>query len=39
VFTKGLVSNVVEPPGLNVSFELLVPRRQLVFEEPSTKLR
>lgn len=36
---KGLLSKVVKPPGLNVSFELAVPCRPVVFEEPSTKLR
>jgi len=39
VVTKSLLSKVVKPPGLNVSFELAVPRRPVVFEEPSTKLR
>jgi len=39
VITKGLLSKVVKPPGLNVSFELAVPCRPVVFEEPSTKLR
>jgi hypothetical protein len=36
---EGLVSKVVEPLGLNVSFELLVPRRPVVFQEPSTTPR
>ena len=39
VVTQGLLSKVVKPPGLNVPFELAVPCRPVVFEEPSTKLR
>jgi hypothetical protein len=39
VVTKGFLAKVVKPPGLNVSFELPIPRRPIVFEEPSTKLR
>jgi hypothetical protein len=36
---KGLRGKVVKPPGLSVSFELAVPCRPVVFEEPSTNLR
>jgi hypothetical protein len=39
VVTKGLLGKVVKPSSLNVTPELAIPRRPVVFEEPSAKLR
>ena len=39
VVAKSLLGKVVKPPDVNVSFELAIPHRPIVFEEPSTKLR
>jgi hypothetical protein len=39
VVTKGLLSKVVKPTGLNVAFELAIPSSPVVFEEPGAKLR
>ena len=39
VVTKGLLRKVVKPPGLNVTLELAVPNRPVVFQEPGAKLR
>ncbi len=39
VVTKGLLSKVIEPAGLNITLELAVPNRPVVFQKPGTKLR
>src|SRR5713101_2251844 len=39
VVTKGLLSKVVEPAGLNITLELAVPSRPVVFQKPGAKLR
>lgn len=39
MITKGFVSKVVKPAGLNVAFELAIPSGPVVFEEPGAKLR
>jgi hypothetical protein len=39
VFTEGLLGKVVELSGLNITLDLAVPRRPVLFQEPVTKLR
>src|SRR5713226_3306327 len=39
VVTKGFLSKVVNPTGLDVAFELAIPSGPVVFEEPGAKLR